>query len=162
MDEAAKKKALRMIPYGLYVLTSKSKDGSEVAAATINWVTQTSFQPPLVVVGVKGDSSVHGFIQESGVFAVNVIGKEQKDIAFAFFKHNKSQHGHTISDHRYDSGPATGAPLIAACPAWWECKLVGQVDQGDHTIFVGEVVEAGVHRDDHTILMRDHNLNYGG
>jgi hypothetical protein len=39
IDEDAKKSALRMIPYGMYVLTSKSKDGKEVSAATVNWLT---------------------------------------------------------------------------------------------------------------------------
>ena len=43
MDNDAKKTALRMIPYGLYVLTAASKDGSKLAAATVNWVTQASF-----------------------------------------------------------------------------------------------------------------------
>ena len=52
MDDEHKKTALRMIPYGIYVLTAV--DGDTVAAATVNWVTQTSFDPPLVVVGVKG------------------------------------------------------------------------------------------------------------
>ena len=39
---------------------------------------------------------------------------------------------------------------------------MGEVAQGDHTLFVGEVLEAGVRREDPAILMRDHNLNYGG
>jgi flavin reductase (DIM6/NTAB) family NADH-FMN oxidoreductase RutF len=39
---------------------------------------------------------------------------------------------------------------------------VGEVAKGDHTLFVGEVLEAGVRREDQTILMRDHGLNYGG
>ncbi len=56
MDDAAKKTALRMIPYGIYVLTAEASDGS-LAAATVNWVTQTSFDPALVAVGVKADSS---------------------------------------------------------------------------------------------------------
>ena len=81
MNEDAKKTALRMIPYGLFVLTSKSKDGSEVGAATVNWVTQASFTPPLVVVGVKADSGAHQHIKETGVFAINVLGKDQLDIA---------------------------------------------------------------------------------
>ena len=55
MDADAKKTALRMIPYGIYVLTAEAGDG-ETAAATVNWVTQTSFDPPLVVIGVKADS----------------------------------------------------------------------------------------------------------
>src|SRR5215470_15076521 len=50
MDANAKKTTLRMIPYGLYVLTAAGKDG-QVGAATVNWVTQASFAPPLVVVG---------------------------------------------------------------------------------------------------------------
>ena len=51
MDKETKKTALRMIPYGLYVLTGEGKDG-KIAASTVNWVTQTAFEPPLVVVGV--------------------------------------------------------------------------------------------------------------
>ena len=64
MDADAKKTALRMIPYGLYVLTAEGKDG-KVAASTVNWVTQTAFQPPLVVVGVKADSGAHAIIKDS-------------------------------------------------------------------------------------------------
>jgi flavin reductase (DIM6/NTAB) family NADH-FMN oxidoreductase RutF len=40
--------------------------------------------------------------------------------------------------------------------------VVGEVAEGDHTLFVGEVLEAGVRGEGQTILMRDHNLNYGG
>ena len=161
MDEQAKKTALRMIPYGLYVLTSKSKDGSDVSAATVNWVTQASFAPPLVVVGVKGDSGAHAHIKESGIFAVNVLGKDQLDMAFTFFKPTERQ-GDTVNGQPFEVGPSTGAPLLTAAPAWWECRVVDEVAKGDHTIFVGEVVEAGVRAEDQAILMRDHNLNYGG
>ena len=52
MDADAKKTTLRMIPYGLYVLTADDGKGT-VGAATVNWVTQTAFTPPMVVVGVK-------------------------------------------------------------------------------------------------------------
>ena len=85
MDPEKKKTALRMIPYGLYILTSESKDG-RVAAACVNWVTQASFNPPLVVVGVKTDSLAHSVIKETGVFALNVLGKNQAGTAFTFFK----------------------------------------------------------------------------
>lgn len=161
MDEAAKKTALRMIPYGMFVLTSKTKDDKEVGAATINWITQASFGPPLVVVGVKADSGTHDHISDTGVFAVNVIGKEQKDMAFNFFKSHERD-GNSIGGEAFEQGPETGCPLLLNSPAWWECKVVGHVAQGDHTVFVGEVLEAGVRREDETILMKDHGLNYGG
>ena len=161
MDEAAKKTALRMIPYGMYVLTARSKDGKNAAAGTVNWMTQASFQPPLVVVGVKNDSSLHPMVKESGVFAVNVIGKEQKNMAFTFFKSPPVQ-GNTIGGEPFEHGKHSGCVLLTNSPAWWECKVVSEVNKGDHTIFVGEVVEAGVRKQDQTILMRDHGLNYGG
>ena len=51
---AAKKTILRMIPYGLYVLGVQK--GDQVSAAAINWGTQTAFDPPLIVMGVKQDN----------------------------------------------------------------------------------------------------------
>ena len=161
MDEDAKKTALRMIPYGMYVLTSKSQDGQEVSAATVNWLTQSSFAPPLVAVGVKGDSTAHAHITDTGVFAVNVIGKDQLDTAFTFFK-SLEREGDSIGGQGFVAGPETGCALLTNSPAWWECKVVSQLDQGDHTLFLGEVLEAGTRAEDQTILMRDHNLNYGG
>jgi len=74
MDADAKKTALRMIPYGIYVLTAKGSDGS-IAAATVNWVTQTSFNPPLVAVRVKADAGAHGLSRQSGLFDLNILGK---------------------------------------------------------------------------------------
>lgn len=84
MDANVKKTVLRMIPYGLYVLTAKGKDDT-VGAATVNWVTQASFAPPLVVVGVRTDSQVHALIKDSRAFALNVLGKGQQAMAFTFF-----------------------------------------------------------------------------
>ena len=119
MDEDAKKTALRMIPYGMYVLTSKSQDGQEVSAATVNWLTQTSFAPPLVAVGVKGDSTAHAHITDTGVFAVNVIGKDQLDTAFTFFK-SLEREGDSIGGQAFVAGPETGCALLANSPAWGE------------------------------------------
>jgi flavin reductase (DIM6/NTAB) family NADH-FMN oxidoreductase RutF len=53
----AKKVVLRMIPYGIYVFTADAE--GNLAASTVNWVTQSAFAPPLVVVGVKADSGTY-------------------------------------------------------------------------------------------------------
>jgi len=161
LDEHAKKTALRMIPYGMFILTTKSKDGRDVGAATVNWVTQTSFKPPLVAIGVKVESGVHRHIRDTGVFAMNVIGKDQREMAFNFFKSHERQ-GESIGGERFEPGSATGCPLLLRAPAWWECKIVGEVAKGDHTLFVGEVLNAGLRRGDQAILMREHDLYYGG
>lgn len=141
MDADHKKTALRMIPYGLYVLASETEDG-RVSAATVNWVTQASFDPPLVAVGVKGDSAGHDVIQQSGHFALSVLGKGQQDEAFAFFKPAERE-GDEIGGKKFRRG-ANGSPVLDSAPAFVECRLVDTVERGDHSIFVGEVVDAGV------------------
>jgi flavin reductase (DIM6/NTAB) family NADH-FMN oxidoreductase RutF len=82
-------------------------------------------------------------------------------MVFNFFKGHQREEN-TIGGESFVDGPETGCPLLVSSAAWWECRVTGEVAQGDHTLFVGQVVEAGVRREDQTILMRDHNLNYGG
>jgi flavin reductase (DIM6/NTAB) family NADH-FMN oxidoreductase RutF len=142
MNDDAKKTALRMIPYGLYVMTAQSKDGATVSAATVNWVTQASFAPPLVVVGVKKDSGSHALAKEAGAFALNILGKGQSQLAYAFFKPAERQ-GNSLNGQSFRAG-VTGAPILEVVPAWVECKLVETVERGDHSVFIGEVVEAGL------------------
>jgi flavin reductase (DIM6/NTAB) family NADH-FMN oxidoreductase RutF len=167
MDPNSKKATLRMIPYGLYVLTAAHADG-RVAAATVNWVTQASFEPPLVAVGVKADSHAHALIKDTRAFALNVLGKGQQAMAFAFFKPAERQ-GQTISGEPFRPG-ATGAPILTNAPAFVECALEATVEKGDHSIFVGRVVEAGLVKphegrpDDATLWLKElgDKVFYGG
>jgi flavin reductase (DIM6/NTAB) family NADH-FMN oxidoreductase RutF len=142
MDADAKKTALRMIPYGLYVLTAAGKDG-RMTAATINWVTQASFVPPLVAVGVKTDSHTHALIDESREFILNVIAKGDTAVAFTFFK-PAAVDGSRIGGEAFAPGAVVKAPVLDKAPAHIECRVVEAVKRGDHTLFVGEVVEARV------------------
>lgn len=142
MDAEAKKTALRMIPYGLYVLTATGADG-RMSAATVNWVTQASFAPPLVAVGVKTDSGVHALIDAAGAFVLNVIGKSGTALAFNYFK-PAAVEGDKIGGETFALGSVVKAPVLEKAPAHLECKVVQAVKQGDHTLFVAEVVEARV------------------
>lgn len=167
MDPNDKKTALRMIPYGLYVLTGKTSEG-RVAAGTVNWVTQVSFEPPLVAVGVKVGSGPHEVIKAAGAFALNVLGKDQQAAAYTFFK-PVTPEGQTIGGEPFRVG-STGAPILERAPAYVECSLVETVEKGDHSVFVGEVVDAGVSQapsgrpDDVTLTLRDlgDSVYYGG
>lgn len=143
MDENAKKSALRMIPYGLYILTAESDN--DIAASTVNWVTQTSFQPPLIAVGVKVDSNSYRLIKEVRKFALNMLGKGQADLAYTFFKPTVKEDG-KISGQSYKSGE-TGSPIILSAVAFVECTVSDIVEKGDHATVIGEVVNAGMNMD---------------
>lgn len=139
MDADAKKTVLRMIPYGIYVLTADDGKGN-VAAATVNWVTQSAFAPPLVVVAVKTDSGAYKVVRDAQAFALNMLGKEDKGVAFTFFKPTEVSDG-KLSGQSYRKG-TTGAPILADAPGAVECRVTAWVEQGDHHIVVAEVVDA--------------------
>ncbi len=167
MDADAKKTTLRMIPYGIYILTADDGKGN-VGAATVNWVTQGSFQPPLVVVGVKADSGAHTVVKGTGRFTLNMLGKDGKGAAFTFFKPAKIEDG-KLSGQSFHLGK-NGAPILDSAIGAVECEVKQIVEMGDHHIVVGEVTEAYLMkapegRADAAILeMKDlgDNVYYGG
>ncbi len=158
MDEQAKKTALRMIPYGLFVLGVGK--GAQATASTVNWVTQASFAPPLVVVGVKDGTVTFDRIKADKQFAVSVLGAGQKEMAFAFFKHVEPENN-TLGSYAYVT-KATGCPIFVDAPAWWECELVSVVSEGDHAIVIGKVIEAGVNHQADALTLKECGVNYGG
>ena len=167
MNAEHKKIVLRMIPYGIYVLTSDDGKGN-IAAATVNWVTQTAFAPPLLVVGVKTDSGTYQTVKAAQTFALNVLGKDHKSLAFTFFRPADVSDG-KISGQPFRKG-TTGAPVLIEALGAVECRVATIVEQGDHHIVVGEVVDAHLNkppsaRPDSAILeMKDlgDNVFYGG
>jgi len=158
MDPTVRKKALRQLTYGLYIVTSR--DGEECAAGTITWLSQCSMEPPLVMAGIQQESSLHAAISSSRTFAVHIIGRSQKNMAMSFFKTTKRE-GETLNGYRFESG-VTGAPILADAPAWVECRVLDETRRGDHTIFVAEVVAAGAPRDEEPLTLREAGFSYGG
>lgn len=151
--------ALRKITYGFYILTSKFED--KLAAGTVCWVSQVSFEPPLVMTAVKVDSHLRQVIKDSGIFAVNVVGKAEKPMLWPFFKETKVDNGH-LNGFKYEEG-VLGSPLLTRLPAYFECRVVETIDPGDHTIFVGEVVNSMVTNVDAEPLIEwETDLRYGG
>src|SRR5262249_37036516 len=106
--------------------------------------------------------------KESNAFALNILGKGQQAMAFTFFKPAERQ-GSTISGEAFHAG-STGSPVLDKTPAFVECRLVASVEKGDHSVFVGEVVDAGVGKepegraDDATLWLKElgDKVFYGG
>jgi flavin reductase (DIM6/NTAB) family NADH-FMN oxidoreductase RutF len=159
MNEQAKKTALLMLPYGLQVLGAK--DGDKMTLATVNWTTQCSFKPPQVVVGIKGDATAHGMVKNSKAFALSFLGTGQKGQAFAFFKHVEPE-GNKMGGFAFETTPNSGCPIVSDAPAWVECKVIGFHEYGDHSVVVGEVVEAGLKQETEPLTLKEVGAKYGG
>ena len=136
------------------------REGDEVNGFTASWVTQGSFEPPLVVMGVRADSTSHGIIERTGCFSLNVLRADQKDLAAVFFKPQKAMGG------RFDAAPFQegdlGLPLLDDAIGGVECRVVGQLKHGDHTVFVGEVKTARMVADGEALNLASTGWNYGG
>jgi flavin reductase (DIM6/NTAB) family NADH-FMN oxidoreductase RutF len=159
LDEQAKKTMLRKIPHGLYICGVK--DGDELNGFTASWVMQASFEPPLVVNCVRTDSISHEMLKNSGVFTLSFLEEGQKDLAAQFFK-PKRRVGNKFDTVEFYEGAETGCPIIQDALGYVECRVVGAIAEGDHTVFVGQVIGSGVHREGNPLLLENTGWQYGG
>ncbi len=144
MDPAMKKKVLRRFSYGLYIVTVAHK--REQNGFTANWLSQSSFEPPMLTVALESDARSLTMIESSRAFAVNVVAQDGRDLAGQLGR-SSHQNPNKLANLDHTPGPATGSPILAAAAGWVECRLVATLPSGDHTLLLGEIVEAGEGRD---------------
>ena len=159
MDDALKKTVLRMFSYGLYAATAKH--GDEVSLMTANWLTQCSFEPPLVVLAVEADSHSRKVIEAGGAFALNIYETGQRELAGSLGR-TFGKHPEKITEAMWQPGPQTGSPLLNAALGWAECRVVSSTPAGDHILFVAEVIEVGLNRDGTPLTLKETGFKYAG
>lgn len=158
MDEALKKEALRLFTYGLYAVTTG--DALEWNAFTANWVSQVSFDPPLIVISVENASVSLPLIRRTGHFAVNVFSAEQRDLAGKLGK-SFAKHPEKLSELRAGTG-TTGCPVLLDTAAWVECRVESELAAGDSTLVLGRVVGADVLRREEPLTMLAAGFKHAG
>ena len=159
MEEQTRSEILKTIPYGFYITGVVGSSG-EVNGFTTNWVSQVSFSPQQLIVAVRKDQHTHDLIEDSGVFSLNFLDTDQEDLAQKFTQ--PLEHGDgRVGDSPYTTGE-TGAPLFEEAFAHLECRVVGKMEAGDHTVYLGEVVAADLKRAADILTDLDTPMEYGG
>ena len=157
-----RRRALWTMPSGLYLVGSRSADRRNLMTA--NWVTQVSFDPKLLAVGIEKPALTHRLVSEGRVFTVNTIDREDRAIVRKFTKPvDVDLDAMTANDFAFHDGP-TGAPVLDQAVAWFDCDVRDTVEVGDTTLFIGEVVACGFQKAEDTPVLRmeDTRMNYGG
>jgi flavin reductase (DIM6/NTAB) family NADH-FMN oxidoreductase RutF len=160
LDQAAKKKVLRDFTYGLYAVTA-AHDG-ERGVFTANWLSQASFDPPLVMLSVENDSSTLPLIRTSGRFAICPLDENQKQLAAALGKPK------VRAGDKYDALDLTvieselGVPALADSLGYVVCSVREEVPAGDSVVFLAEVVEARSFSDVPPLEMRQAGFRHAG
>ncbi|HKV85410.1 MAG TPA: flavin reductase family protein [Ktedonobacterales bacterium] len=158
MEDAIKKEALRLFTYGLYAVTTGDADAWN--AFTANWLSQVSFDPPLVALSVENASVSLPMIRRSGVFAVNVYSAEQRELAGRLGK-SLGRSPEKLVGMAREIGES-GCPLLVDAIAWVECRMESELPAGDSTLVVGRVVGAGVRRQAEPLTMRAAGFKHAG
>jgi flavin reductase (DIM6/NTAB) family NADH-FMN oxidoreductase RutF len=159
MDTTARRKTLRMLSNGLYVMTSRH--GERYGAATVTWVSQASFTPPLLMAAVRKESNVFACLSHSGIVALHILGREQQDMARRFFAPTQAGNG-GLNGEPVREG-ITSAPVLANAPAYMECRVRRILDDlGDHALIVLEVVEAACRQQVEPLTIAASPWEYGG
>lgn len=147
------------IPNALALVGSRA--GDERNAMTTSWITQLAMEPVLIGVGVDNAAVTHRLIREGGAFTVNLWDAADTKVFVKFSK--PAAYADAALNGRAVHEEATGAPVFDEAVAWMDCAVRHTLDLGSHTLFVGEVVAAGIGNDAaRPASMADTRMKYGG
>jgi flavin reductase (DIM6/NTAB) family NADH-FMN oxidoreductase RutF len=159
MDLSTRKKTLRLLSNGMYVITAR--DGEHYGAATVTWVSQASFKPPLIMAAIRTDSNVFECLSHSGFAAIHILGHDQQDPAQKFFLPTVAA-DEIINGERYTEG-ITKSPILQNIEAHVECRVMRIFDDvGDHAVVIFEVIEAECDHLERPLTIAESPWQYGG
>ncbi len=156
-----RRRVLWQMPSGLYVVGSHA--GERYNLMTLNWATQVAFDPKLVAISVEKVAVTHELVSLGRSFSLNLIDREDRALVRKFVKPVDRVPAGLLGGCPFRT-VATGAPVLERAIGFLDCGLRQSMDVGSHTLFVGEVVEAGFQKNEDTEVLRtqDTRMSYGG
>jgi len=131
-------KILGKMTYGIYILTTAYKE--EVNGMVASWVSQISYDPPLVMVAIHPNRYSHHLITQSGYFALHLLDRNQNHLIEHFKGPDPVK--------KFASTPwirgKTGSPVLKSCLGYMECEVKARYSPGNHTLFIGEITNTQV------------------
>jgi flavin reductase (DIM6/NTAB) family NADH-FMN oxidoreductase RutF len=129
-------------PMHTVLISCVGKDG-KFNVTTVAWAMPTSIDPPLLAISLSPKRHSHKLIEETGEFVVNIPALEILQAVYACG---------SLTGRSFDKFKKAGltplpsrkvkAPAIRECVAHLECTVEDKFTTGDHTVFVGKIVEA--------------------
>ena len=148
-----------MIPNVLALVGSRH--GDEWNGMTASWITQLSMEPVMIGVGIDNKAVTHRLISGAGAFSINLWSARDTRI-FVKFSKPAVKDGMTLNRRPIREG-VTGVPIFEDAIAWIECEVRQVIDFGTHTLFAGELVDAGaVEEPGRAAWLGDTRMKYGG
>ena len=122
--------------HGIYLLTCRA--GEIINGMIASWVTQISYDPPLVAVAIHPHRYSHDLVVRSGHFALHILAREQTALLARFKGPDPAA---KFASLPWQAG-VTGCPVLADCIGAVECRVTQTLAPGNHTLFIAQVVQA--------------------
>jgi len=130
---------------GVTVVTTleETPNGPQPWGTTVNSFTGISLDPPLVLVAIGRERSIHPIIERTGRFGVNILGEDSQALSDCFAGAPSPLPRSAFCNAPYQLGEA-GLPVLDAAVAYLACRVERVIETGDHTIYLGQVIETGL------------------
>jgi len=115
----------------------------------------------MLVVAVENASKTIGMIRNAHHFAINLLLSSQRDLAGKLGR-SAEQAPQKLKGIKTKPAPLSGAPILVDALGWVECRVVATLPAGDHTLVLGEIVNAGVEHDGEPLTLKDAGFKYSG
>lgn len=138
VEAASLRDVMSQFATGVTVLTV---GGDHIHAMTANAFSSVSLAPPTVLVSIDHSAVMFDELTGAGHFGVNILAAGQQSLARHFADKKRALGLAQFDDVEWAPGERTGAPLLAGALAWLECDVIDAHASGDHTIFVGRVLD---------------------
>lgn len=135
MDDAQFKLAMSHFASGVTVVTTEHE--GKLFGMTVAAFSSLSLHPPLILICVEKTVKTHDAISGAGKFGVSILNSKQADVSNRFASRSEDKFAGTEIVRG-----ELGVPLVAGAITRLECRVNSKLEGGDHTIFVGEVVDA--------------------
>jgi len=155
---AQRRACLRLVSYGLYAVTVCR--GSEHSGFTANWLTQVSFDPPLLALSVENGSHSIALIKDSGIFTVNLLPREATETAGTLGRH-WAKVPDKLDRVGWEPGP-NGCAVLREALGYLDCAVDASLPAGDSTLFVARITGARLLRDGEPLRMADTPFKHAG
>jgi flavin reductase (DIM6/NTAB) family NADH-FMN oxidoreductase RutF len=160
LDPEARKRLLRSFTYGLFWVSAEHQ--GERGLFTANWVSQASFDPPMLMLSVERASSTLPLIRESGRFVIGPYRSDQRELAGDLGR-PKARVGDKIAAFDLETVPVgTGDIALVDAIGALVCAVRSEIEAGDSLVFVAEVVAAKVFGDGAPLTMSEAGFRHFG
>ncbi len=140
IDSAAFRQVMGCFATGIAVVTAQNAEMGAFGL-TVNSLTSVSLDPPLVLFCLDKSAHLHKVFRASACFAINILARGQENISRHFAdRHHNAAPKNMWAAPKKTAAPQT-APILRGTLGWALCRAHAHYKGGDHTIFVGEVID---------------------